>query len=475
MRKLLLILIIILPFNIDAQNVSLESFGPSFFYPTDVVHAGDSRLFITEQAGLIKILRSDGTVPATPFLDITSLVYDDYENSWERGLLGLVFHPNYSSNGYFYVHYADQDENSVISRFSVTANPDVADPSSELILLNTPSPNGYHYGGDMKFGPDGYLYLSKGDGGLVGDPDNEAQDLNSLLGKILRIDVDNTSGGNNYDIPSNNPFENDGDPNTRGEIWAYGLRNPSNISFDSATGDLWIADVGQDDWEEINFNQGNISGLNYGWSCFEADDTFNTYPSCPSIGSTTLPVHQVAHSNSPRRCAIAGGLVYRGSNYPSFVGKYFAGDWCSGEIYILSNSGGTWTRTTIPPLVSNDRWATFGEDVNGEIYVLSNPTGNGQLYKIKDPSLSQNIIESASFVITPNPSINGKFKLSFSKTTKLKEVNAYTLQGQLVFSSTYNSSTNEVSIDLFNVSSGAYIIEVLTKDGKASQNKLIIE
>ncbi len=221
--------------NIYSQNVTLESFGPSFDDPVEIKHAGDDRLFIVEQPGEIKILNSNGTVNSTPFLDIRNEVSS---NANERGLLGLAFHPNYPSSPYFFVNYTNNSGDTVIAKYSVSSNPDIAN-TNETILLTIDQPYSNHNGGCINFGPDGYLYIGMGDGGSGGDPNNYSQNLNSLLGKMLRIDVDN---GSPYTIPNDNPY---GD-----EIWASGLRNPWKFSFDT-NGDLWIADVGQYTWEEI--------------------------------------------------------------------------------------------------------------------------------------------------------------------------------------------------------------------------------
>ncbi|MCB0428039.1 MAG: PQQ-dependent sugar dehydrogenase, partial [Mangrovimonas sp.] len=231
----LLILIIIPP--LQAQpDIDIVEFANSFVSPVSIKNAGDDRLFVVEKRGWIKIVNTDGSVNATPFLNIDNLVID---TGSERGLLGLAFHPNYASNGYFYVNYINNSGNTVISRFSRNvSDPNLANPNSETILMTINQPFSNHNGGDLEFGPDGYLYIGTGDGGSGGDPNGNGQNLNSLLGKMLRIDVDS---GSPYSIPSDNPYVSDANPNTLAEIWAYGLRNPWRFSFDSTTGDLWIA------------------------------------------------------------------------------------------------------------------------------------------------------------------------------------------------------------------------------------------
>lgn len=478
-KSLLLIILCLIAFTLKAQTIELEEFGSTFFYPTNIKNAGDDRMFISEQAGYIKILMSDGVTIATPFLDIESKVYDGYQSSWEKGFLGFVFHPNYSSNGYFYVHYVNQDKNSVISRFTRNTY-NIADASSELVLMTINSNAGNHYGGDLAFGPDGYLYLTKGDGGdSAGDPDNLGQDLTQLEGKMLRIDVNNPDPGENYGIPASNPFANDGDPATRGEIWAYGLRNPAKFSFDSLTGDLWIGDVGQHTWEEIILNVGNVGGLNYGWSCYEADDVFNTFSNCPSFPSTVEAVHQINHNvtNEPFRCSVAAGIRYRGSLYPNFVGVFFAADWCSREIFTLSYNAGSWVRTNHPQSGSIKKWVAFSEDSNGQIYILSNPLGNGRVYKINDPT-ALNVKEPLNiyeFTLIPNPSDRGSVTLNFYNTVSLKEINTFNLQGQMVKSRKTHLNSRSINLEFNNLSSGMYIIEAISSTGEKSQNKLIIK
>ena len=241
-----------------AQTIDLEVVSDDFDLPIEITHAGDDRLFVVEQGGLIRILNADGEVNETPFLNVSNLV----SNGFERGLLGLAFHPDYAENGYFFINYTNAAGNTVVARYSVQdGDPDQADANSALpiITINQPQPN--HNGGTVRFGPDGYLYIGMGDGGGQNDPNGNGQNINILLAKMLRIDVD-TDGEEPYEIPAGNPFLGvDG----ADEIWAYGLRNPWKFSFDSATNDLWIADVGQDQFEEINMAASTAAGLNYGW------------------------------------------------------------------------------------------------------------------------------------------------------------------------------------------------------------------
>ncbi|MEX0966497.1 MAG: PQQ-dependent sugar dehydrogenase [Bacteroidia bacterium] len=281
-------------------EIILDPFATGLNMITEVTHAGDSRLFVTEQPGLIRIVTADGDLVATPFLDISARVEDE-EN--EQGLLGLAFHPDFKTNGYFYVNYTSEPDGAThISRFSVAASDsNVADPGSELILLTQSQPFENHNAGALHFGPDGYLYFGLGDGGSAGDPEENAQDGSTLLGKMMRIDVDGTSP---YEIPATNPFV--GNPAVLDEIWAMSLRNPFRFSFDRQTGDMWLPDVGQDDWEEINFEAaGGPGGMNWGWDCYEGDHSFEPQD-CGSMGDYDFPVFEYPN-NATYGCAILGG------------------------------------------------------------------------------------------------------------------------------------------------------------------------
>lgn len=357
---------------------------------TTIAHAGDDRLFLAEQAGVIRVLQ-DGKVLPAPFLDITSQV----ECCGESGFLGLAFHPGFAGNGYFYVNYTyrapGNELRTRVSRFRVSAgNPNVADPGSESIVLEFFQPFANHNGGALAFGPDGFLYISSGDGGGGFDPQNNAQNTGVLLGKILRIDVDSTTGadcglapGRSYAIPAGNPFAG-GPGGACDEIWAYGLRNPWRVSFDRNTGDLWIADVGQAVREEIDFQAaGSPGGLNYGWDCFEGtlrNTTNDPSPACASNPPIVAPVHEYDHSAG--RCSITGGYVYRGAAIPAFQGAYFFSDFCSAEMWALrrTNGGPAVTKLTVTGVIP-ERPRTFGEDASGELYVASSTT----VYRLDDP------------------------------------------------------------------------------------------
>jgi glucose/arabinose dehydrogenase len=322
--------------------------------PVDLQADGSGRLFVIEKSGRIRIIQ-DGQLLEASFLDITDRVND---SSNEMGFLGLAFHPNYAQNGFFYVNYTGSGGNTFISRFQ--ASGDVADPNSEEILLTVEQPFPNHNGGVVIFGPDGFLYAGLGDGGSQGDPFGNAQNTGVLLGKILRLDVDN---GEPYAIPTDNPFGN--------EVWAYGLRNPWRISFDKLTGDLYIGDVGQNTWEEIDFlPAGSAGGTNSGWDFREgAHEYSGTAPS-----GLVDPVAEYSHSEGG--CSVTGGYIYRGS-MPEWNGIYLFGDYCTGFIWGLIRSGGGWQKQLL--FNADVTITSFGQDKSGEIYLVSD---NGGVYRL---------------------------------------------------------------------------------------------
>jgi glucose/arabinose dehydrogenase len=338
---------------------------------------GDStRLFILEQPGRIRIVHN-GSLLVRPFLDIDSIVNS---NGNEQGLLGLAFHQNYQSNGYFYVNYTNASSATVVARFSVTSNPDSADANSRFNIMTIAQPFSNHNGGMIAFGPgDGYLYIGMGDGGSANDPGNRAQDKLNLLGKMLRIDVD---GGAPYVVPSSNPFF--GNASYLPEIWALGLRNPWRFSFDRVTGDLWTGDVGQGDIEEIDFQDGaSAGGMNYGWRLMEGTDCFIPPDSCDTLVGLTNPVTQYTHGGVPFRCSITGGYVYRGCAIPDLQGHYFYADYCSAQIWSFKYDGVNIidsTQRTADLNAGTIAVSSFGEDYFGELYICSH--ANGRVLKI---------------------------------------------------------------------------------------------
>ena len=351
------------------DTLNLEFITNEFWSPVHLTHAFDDRLFVVEQYGAIRII-DDGVVLETPFLNIDDRVSD---NENEQGLLSVAFHPDYQENGRFFVNYTNNNGDTVVSRFVVTADPNSADPASEVILLTIEQPYGNHNGGQIAFGPDGYLYIGMGDGGSQEDPQNHGQNANTLLGALLRIDVDVADDANPaYAIPADNPFVND--ENGRNEIWATGLRNPWRFSFDRLTGDLFMADVGQDNLEELNFQPANSAGgENYGWNVLEGSSClFGS--GCDSTGMV-LPIFEYDRSGG---CSVTGGHIYRGSAYPELTGNYFLADFCTGYLWrVFAEEDGSWTSDLIAETGLNP--SSFGEDVNGELYIVSR---TGDIYKI---------------------------------------------------------------------------------------------
>lgn len=350
-------------------QISLAPYTSGLSFPVAITHAGDGsgRLFVVEQPGVVRIIRN-GILQATPFLNISNRVVF----GGERGLLGIAFPPGYSTKGYFYVNYTRaSDGATTISRFRITGNPDIADPNSEEVILTIAQPFVNHNGGHIAFSPkDGYLYIGMGDGGSGGDPFNFAQDLNSLLGKMLRIDVE--SGVTPYVIPADNPLLN----GVRSEIWALGLRNPWRFSFDRLTHDLYIGDVGQSSREEINFQpSSSTGGENYGWRILEGSLCFNPSVGCVPPQNYSPPVAEYDHNQG---CSVTGGVVYRGNRSPFMQGTYFYGDFCSGRIWRLKRSGSNWQNSLL--IDTPFQISTFGEDESGEIYVAD--YGTGRIYKV---------------------------------------------------------------------------------------------
>jgi glucose/arabinose dehydrogenase len=360
-------------FDSSLVNLSLTRIAGGFEAPLLVTNAGDGsgRLFVVEQPGRIWIVRS-GTVAPRPFLDISQRV----SSGGERGLLGLAFHPAFETNGRFYIDYTDRNGNTVISELAATPDePDVAAASSERVLLRIPQPYANHNGGALAFGPDGFLYIATGDGGSGGDPGNRAQSLATRLGKILRIDVDSRTGNLRYGIPRTNPFVGRYGVD---EIWSYGLRNPWRFSFDRATGDLWIGDVGQGRWEEIDRatrTSGGGRGRNFGWRVLEGRACYRPAVGCSTSGKTA-PIAVYSHSVG---CSVTGGYVYRGAAYPFLRGGYLFGDYCSGRIWSLVAAGPS-VQTPRLLLSSGRSIVSFGEDEAGELYVVD--IARGELLQV---------------------------------------------------------------------------------------------
>ena len=344
-------------------QLSLNLFASGFVQPVHITHAGDgsARLFVTEQCGLIRIVKNKIVQPA-PYLDIRAKV----TCGGEQGLLSVAFPPGYAAKGHFYVYYTDLQGDIVVSRYRLSLDPDLADPTTEEIILVIPHRTyTNHNGGQLAFGPDGYLYSGTGDGGGGGDPGGNAQNPASLLGKILRIDVE--SGAAPYAVPLDNPFV--GNSAYRSEIWALGLRNPWRFSFDRLTGDLFIADVGQGTYEEVNVRpSSSFGGENYGWNIMEGAHCYSG-GTCNQTG-LVLPVHEYDHSMG---CSITGGFVLRGPASASLAGRYVYGDFCSGRIWALMQGQGVWENILLAETTFTI--STFGEDEAGNVYVADYSAG----------------------------------------------------------------------------------------------------
>jgi glucose/arabinose dehydrogenase len=389
--------------EISWPGISLSKVVSGLTLPLHVTHAGDDsgRLFIVEQAGIIRIFKN-GALLDNPFLDISDRVRSPATGGGgEQGLLSVAFPPGYGAGkNYFYVYYTRTDSNNQLSRFYLSSDPNVADPGKEDLILTFPHPTyENHNGGLLTFGPDGYLYIGTGDGGGGGDPYGNAQDPSSLLGKLLRIDVEFTTQppatgdfqvylpfieGSDashsvsiYAIPPSNPFS--GQPGYRGEIWALGLRNPWRYSFDRVTHDLYIADVGQNTYEEVDFQTATSQGgENYGWNIMEGEHCFKPPTGCDKTG-LVLPVTEYTHQEGH---SITGGFVYRGGSFPALQGIYFFGDFSSGTIWGLQYDETTWVRQTLQANTAL-RISTFGEDQAGELYLANYSAG--EIYQIVSP------------------------------------------------------------------------------------------
>ena len=464
MKNLLTIICFNLVLLSSAQKIEWETVATGFNLPVYVTHAGDQRLFVVEKRGTIQIINADGSIRNQFFLDIRNQVV----NQVERGLLGLAFHPEYDSNGYFYVNYTKVSEGetiTVISRFERNStNPNIANSNSELVLLEYTQPFNNHNGGHVTFGPDGLLYIASGDGGSAGDPQENSQNINNLLGKILRLDVDQPAP---Y-IPANNPFVNKPGAD---EIWAYGLRNPWRFSFDSQTNELWIADVGQNDFEEINKTSGTIAGQNYGWDCFEGDTKYTSSgdnTACPDdLNTLVYPVSTYSHATSAK--SVTGGYVYRGSDHPGLQGLYIFGDYLRNQIGVLESQNPSnniaWTNTSIGGL------ASFGLDVDNELYAVG--IGDGTIYKIIDGNtvLSTNNAQKTDFKIIPNPAAES---VQVSHANKIKNITIFDLQGKIIQSKNFEPSTF-ISYEVSSLDSGAYFLQIIDIHKNKTTKKFVIK
>lgn len=452
MKKLLLVLSLAFASEVYSQQISLEEFATAS-NPVEMIASptNDNRLFVVQQSGTIRILNANGTFEASNFLNIT----DRVNFSGEMGLLGLAFHPDFATNRYFYVYYNRAGRTITISRFTAnSANPNTADAATEKVMLSIQKNNTNHNGGSIHFGADGYLYISTGDGGGAGDTDNNAQNKNSLLGKLLRIDVNSTAA---YAIPPTNPFVGvDG----ADEIWSYGLRNGWKYSFDRTTNNIWIADVGQNLIEEINRVPATTPAVNYGWRCYEGNNAYNT-AGCANASTMTFPTVQYDHSGG--KCSITGGYVYRGSMYPDLAGKYLFGDFCSAQIGILDNTTITWTSA-----FTGNSFTTFGEDNSKQLYVAAS---NGKIFKIKTGFLAVSDIDKSNIQITPIPAKDFIYIKNINDKNLTVEI--LDLVGRSVLNT--KVAENDKSIDVTTLKSGDYILVLKKDDIKIMSQKIIKE
>ena len=459
----------------QAQTTSVEVVAAfpdlSFEQPTEIQNAGDgsNRLFVCEKFGRIKVFPNREDVQSfSLFLDLSNRVV----TRSEMGLLGLAFHPDYASNGYFYVNYniSRNDSNfTVISRFSRNEeDANQADLSSEVVLMEFYQPFQNHDGGQLAFGPDGYLYIGTGDGGAGGDPLNSGQRLNSMLGKILRIDVDNQEQGRNYAIPVDNPFVDDQE--SLDEIYAYGLRNPWRFSFDPETGLLWAADVGQDRYEEIDIIE---KGKNYGWNTMEGWHCFVAPDDCDSTGMTG-PIWEYGRSGG---ASITGGYVYRGDDVPELLGKYVYADFVSGKIWALSYDGTRATDNTL--IIDTDEFiSTFGVDESGELYFGS---FGGGLYRFAVPSSVGNQEKSVSGVsfepIRPNPAadhVNLAYRLSERSAVRLTVHDVRGEELLLISDDVRMPGMYSEELETGQLPESVYYIRLTTDQGTISQTMRVV-
>ena len=474
-------------FSCTAGNsqVEIQTAFPNlnFTRPVDLQYAGDgsNRLFVVEQQGIIRVFENNPNVPgSTIFLDIRSRVQDSGN---EQGLLGLAFHPDYINNGYFYVNYTAANPNrSVISRFKVSElDSNIALADSELVLLEYNQPYSNHNGGQIAFGPnDGYLYIAVGDGGSYGDPECNAQNRSTLLGAILRIDVDGTSALGNYSIPADNPFYNNSQ-GFREEIYAYGLRNPWRFSFDPVTGWLWAADVGQSLWEEVDLI---VNGGNYGWRTFEGNHCYNSPWPCDSLPCDTtgleMPIWEYSHNVGQ---SITGGFVYRGILVPELVGKYVYADFVSGRIWTLEYSG-TGNPVNQELFDTSLQIASFGKDADGELYICA---FDGKIYHFVSTPTSikkNNSLGMKSYNLEqnfPNP-FNPETRIVYEITNHVQvKINILDLQGRLIrqlLNKTEAPGTYSVTWDGTNQkgipqSSGIYFYQLFL-DGKNIESRRML-
>jgi len=448
----------------------------TFQFPTEFVtpHDTTNRIFITSQNGKISLFRnSQDVISSKVFLNLQGRV----NFSGEMGLLGLAFHPNFQSNGYFYIAYNTiKPVSTVVSRFKVTPGfPDSADVSSELVLLDIPAATQIHKGGKLMFGTDGYLYIGLGDGGPQGDPNNNAENLTRFFGKILRIDVNSGSSGLNYSIPPTNPFYNNSS-GYKQEIFAYGIRNPWKFSQDIITNKIWLGDVGNNIAEEIDIIE---SGINYGWNTMEGFECFSPSVNCDTTG-LRLPVLQYLHTEGDAS-SITGGYVYRGSRLSALYGKYIFGDFVSGEIWNLNYDGiNPATKTLLHD--TGFPVSTFGVDKNNELYFCS--YSGGKIYQLRDTTVgitvNSNIIPESiemhqNYPNPFNPVTNIQFALNKSSNITLTVFDVQGREVQTLINENLNAGSYTYSFNAVNLPSGTYIYRLQTENFSESKRMVLLK
>lgn len=457
--------------NTNAQpTLGFNKILSGFNMPVDIKNANDgtNRLFIVEQSGTIKIYKK-GSVLSKPFLDISNLVH---YTGGEQGLLSIAFSPQYNTTGAFFVYYNNVNGDITLARYLVNrTNPDVANPNSGAVLFSRPKPSNFpnHNGGSLHFGKDGYLYLSIGDGGGAGDPNGNGQNGQTFFGKMLRLDI-NVRNAPYYRVPPDNPFVND--PNVLDEIWALGLRNPWKWSFDKQTGDTWIADVGQDEWEEVDFRgPGKAGGSNYGWRCYEGHAAFNT-AGCKDRSNYVFPVFDYQHNVSDGGRCIIGGYVYRGSKFPQLQGYYICADYLSANSWkIKSNGAGGWNvylQKSVPAGI-----ISFGENEAGELYAS---TSAGDIYHVVAtnnfvtvPSVSNRAATMPTFVY---PTLVDNSNITMVLNGSYKLVRLLNMNGNELMKRDITGATGNMSLRLPQLSSGTYIVQII--GDKTIQQKIYV-
>lgn len=472
MRKIYFIISFLgLLLQLKAQpTIGYQLVTSGFAAPVDIVNAGDSRLFIVEQAGRIKIWNGTAIL-GTSFLDIASIT----NYSGEMGLLSVAFHPDYANNRYFFVYYNGLNGNINLARYRTKeTNPNEADNTSGVILMSIPKPFSNHNGGKLNFGADGFLYFATGDGGSGGDPNNFAQTGSSYLGKMLRIDVNNFANAPYYTAPPNNPYLSD--PVIKKEIIAFGLRNAWRWSFDKQTGDMWIADVGQGVLEEVNFTPSTeLNNNNYGWRCYEGTQAYNT-AGCNAANTYKAPIFEYGHNNTTGGYSITGGYVYRGTEYPFLQGYYITTDYVSRNNWLIkSNGAGGWL-TYQTPAKAPTNIAGFGETIDGTLYALG--LSNGALYKITAINpLPLKLISFSGKVVGNQHQLNWQVNTQEAGDSFVIEASNNNVSFEpiktILVTETNSTATHSFSVPALANQTKFYRIKLLNKDGSFKYSSII--